>query len=155
MLIKHLPVVALVFFCMISASAQFSTPRAAVVELYRKHDAKESPFWQSKSRARVDRYFTRKLADLIWKDAHGPKDEAPTLDGDPLYNAQDTSIKAFRIGAAVTKGNSATVPVSFTNFGEKNNLKFLLKRVGPSWKIDNIYYDQTENLLNWLGSDAN
>jgi len=58
------------------------------VDLYKQHDAKQSPFWQKKSRARVDRYFTKQLADLIWKDAHGPDDEAPNLDGDPLYDAR-------------------------------------------------------------------
>jgi len=139
----------------VTAAAQFTTPRATVVDLYKKHDAKQSPFWQKKSRARVDRYFTKQLADLIWKDAHGPDDEAPVLDGDPLYDAQDTQIKGFRIGLATVKGSTADVRVTFTNFKEKKGLRFALTRVGSSWKIENIFYDRGGSLLEWLTSPEN
>jgi hypothetical protein len=133
-----------------TAAAQFTTPRATVVDLYKKHDAKQSPFWQKKSRSLVDRYFAKELADLIWKDAHGPDDEAPVLDGDPLYNAQDMQIKNFRIGTAVVKGNTANVPVVFVNFKKTEHLRFALQRTGTSWKIENIYYGGDENILKWL-----
>lgn len=149
---KLLPIASLIFILAISTVAQFTSPRAVVVDLYKKHDAKQSPFWQKKSRARVDRYFTKQLADLIWKDAHGPKDEAPSLDGDPLYDAQDTQIKAFRIGTAAVKGSSADVRVTFTNFKEKKGLRFALTRVGSSWKIENIFYDRGGSLVEWLTS---
>jgi len=142
---------SLVFIFAISAAAQFTSPRAVVV-FYKQHDAKQSPFWQKKSRARVDRYFTKQLADLIWKDAHGPKDEAPTLDGDPLYDAQDTQIKAFQIGTATIKADKAEVRVTFTNFKEKKGLRFALTRVGSSWKIENIFYDRGGSLMEWLTS---
>jgi hypothetical protein len=142
-------------FLSMTAAAQFTTPRAVVVDLYKKHDAKQSPFWQKKSRARVDRYFTKELADLIWKDAHGPDDEAPILDGDPLYDAQDTQIKSFRIGTASIKGSTADVRVTFTNFKEKKGLRFALTRVGSSWKINNIFYDRGGSLMEWLTSPEN
>jgi len=135
-----------------SAAAQTSSPRDVVVDLYKKHDAQKGPFWQKKSRALVDKYFTKTLADLIWKDAQGPDDEVPTLDGDPLYNAQDVEIKAFKIGPAAIIGTGATVPVSFTNFGKRENLKFAMKKIGTTWKIDNIFYAKNENLLKWLQS---
>jgi hypothetical protein len=153
--IKLLPTLLFTLFAALTASAQFATPRAVVVDLYKKHDAKQSPFWQKKSRARVDRYFTKQLADLIWKDAHGPEDEAPILDGDPLYNAQDMKIKNFRIGTAVVKGNTATVPVVFTNFDKTEHLRFALQRTGTTWKIENIFYGGDENILKWLQAGNN
>ena len=55
----------------------------------------------------VDKYFVKSLADLIWKDAHGPKGEVGAIDGDPLYDAQDMEIKKFAIGETVSE--SATI----------------------------------------------
>ena len=149
---KLFPIASLIFIFAVSAGAQFTSPRAVVADLYKQHDAKQSPFWQKKSRARVDRYFTKQLADLIWKDAHGPDDEAPSLDGDPLYDAQDTQIKAFQIGTATIKADKADVRVTFTNFKEKKGLRFALTRVGSSWKIENIFYDRGGSLMEWLSS---
>lgn len=145
---------SIIFIAAVNADAQFSSPRAVVFDLYQKHNAKHSPFWQKKSRELVDHYFTKELADLIWKDAHGPDDEAPILDGDPLYNAQDMEIKAFKIGIVTTNGNSAKVPVTFTNFGKRQEIKFSLKRVGANWKISNIIYDNNESLMQWLTEAA-
>src|SRR4051812_48719899 len=82
-----------------TASAVFSqtrtaakTPEALVTELYQAQKNKRGPFFQRRSRALVDKYFVKTLADLIWKDAHGPKDEVGVIDGDPLYDAQDMEI---------------------------------------------------------------
>jgi hypothetical protein len=147
---KFLLIVLVIFVCIATAAAQTSTPRGVVVDLYKKHDSKQGPFWQKKNRALVDRYFTKDLADLIWKDAHGPKDEVPTIDGDPLYNAQDMEIKNFKIGAADVKNSAAVVPVSFDNFDKKENLKFEMNRVGSAWKISNIVYTNNESLMQWL-----
>src|SRR5207248_8070075 len=74
------------------------TPDALVRNLYaaRKRPATD-PFFQTKSRARLYKYFAKDLADLIWKDAVSAKGEVGALDGDPLYNAQDMKITAFRI----------------------------------------------------------
>src|SRR5689334_11223404 len=88
-------------------SVRLATPETLVADLYKAHDAKQSPFFQKRSRARVDKYFTKRLADLIWKDVtKTPKGEVGKLDGDPLYNAQDMEIKAFAIGKATVKGST-------------------------------------------------
>lgn len=133
-----------------SAGSQAAAAEAVVRDLYRQHDAKHSPFFQTKNRALVDKYFTKPLADLIWKDANASKGEVGAIDGDPLYNAQDTEIKAFAIGKAVVKGDGATVTVTFTNFGDKKSIDFALKRVGTIWKIDNIIYGDGDSLMKWL-----
>lgn len=135
-----------------SAAAQSETGAAAAVvaELYKQHDAKKSPFFQTKDRGLVDRYFAKPLADLIWKDANNSTGEVGAIDGDPLYNAQDIEIKNFAVGTADVKGERATVPVTFTNYGQKVAITHSLKRTGGVWKIDNISYGGGDNLLKWL-----
>src|SRR5688572_2866905 len=47
------------------AQSQAAAAEALVADLYKQHDAKKGPFFQTKSRALVDKYFTKPLADLI------------------------------------------------------------------------------------------
>lgn len=133
-------------------------PDALVADLYKQHDAHKSPFFQSKNRALVDKYFTKATADLIWKDAtRKNQNEVGVLDGDPLYNAQDTDIKNFKVGAADVKGDKATVTVTFDNFGQKQSLKFLLvQEKGANekgWKINDIDYGEAGTLVKWLRNE--
>ncbi len=58
-----------------SGGAESQTPEALIADLYKQHDAKKSPFFQTKNRALVDKYFTKATADLIWKDATNSKEE--------------------------------------------------------------------------------
>ena len=133
-----------------SAETKAAAPETLVAELYKQHDAKKSPFFQTKDRALVDKYFTKPLADLIWKDANESKNEVGAIDGDPLYNAQDTEIKNFAVGKGDVKGETATVAVTFTNFGEKQTLTYTLKLASNIWKIDNIGYGGSDSLMKWL-----
>lgn len=132
------------------AESQNAAAEALVADLYKQHDGKKSPFFQTKNRALVDKYFTKTLADLIWKDANASKGEVGAIDGDPLYNAQDVEIKNFAVGRADVKGDSATVPVTFTNYGNKQTINFALKQVSGSWKIDDIKYGNDDSLMKWL-----
>lgn len=126
-----------------------ASPEKVVANLYRQH-AKQSPFFQTKNRALVDMYFTKKLADLIWKDALGSKEEVGALDGDPLYNAQDMDIKKFAIQPAKVQGNKATVNVTFENFGKKQASVFVLTMEPKGWKIEDIKYSDGYSLLKIL-----
>ena len=128
------------------AEAQ-AAPETLVADLYKQHDAKKSPFFQTKDRALVDKYFTKSTADLIWKDATSSKDEVGAIDGDPLYAAQDVEIKNFAVGKGDVKGDTATVPVIFTNYGEKKTVKFSLKLVNSSWKIDDIIWPEGDSMV--------
>ena len=123
------------------------TPEALVRNLYaaRKHRSTD-PFFQTKSRARLYKYFTKDLAELIWKDAatSSANKEVGALDGDPLYNAQDMKITAFRIKSPeYGEGNRdlADVPVTFKNFGKEQTILFRVER-DPNrlWKISDIFY---------------
>lgn len=89
---------------------------------------------------------------MIWKDAVKSKGEVGAIDGDPLYNAQDTDIKKFVIGKAFLKGEKATVRVTFTNFGKKQAIDYSLKKTAKGWRIDDIVYDKDNSLRKWLKS---
>ncbi|MCE7962530.1 MAG: DUF3828 domain-containing protein [Acidobacteria bacterium ACB1] len=128
-------------------------PETVVQALYKAHDAKKSPFFQSKDRALVDKYFSKPLADLIWKDATTHTSDVGVIDGDPLYNAQDVEIKDLKIGTGQIDAKNekkATVNVTFTNFGKPNTIKFEMSAGAESWKIDDIVYSPSDSMLKWF-----
>ena len=130
-----------------STKSTSSSPEALVAALYRTRDTKSSPFFQTRSRALLTRYFTKELADLIWKDAVTSKGEVGALDGDPLYDAQDFEIKKFLIHKAKLAGDKAEVLVTFENFGKKQEITFVLVSVQSNWKIANIKYGADNDLI--------
>lgn len=121
-------------------------PALLVADLYKQHDAKKSPFFQ-KDRARIDKYFTKGLGDLIMRDATKPVDEIGALGADPLYDGQDFEIKKFAVGKAVVEGEKATVPVTFENFGESKKVTLSLSLTDNVWKISDIKYDHGASLF--------
>jgi hypothetical protein len=131
----------------LSAADKVAAPEALVAKLYKAHDAEKSPFFQDKDRALVDHYFSKELAELMWKDLKASKGEVGALDFDPLYNAQDTEIKNFVIGKAKVDGGKATVVVSFVNFDEKTRITFKLVQQDDAWKISDIQYAEGHALL--------
>ncbi len=119
---------------------------------------KRVPFFQTKDRGLVDKFFTKRLGDLIWKDANDSSGEVGAIDADPLYSGQDLEIKNFAVGNAAVKNETATVPVTFTNYGTKQTVTFSLKQIGTAWKIDDIGYGGGDSLMKWLkdvGKPAN
>jgi hypothetical protein len=137
-----------------SPVAAQTAPDALVAELYKEHEARRSPFFQTKDRALVDKYFEKNLADLIWKDAVESKGEVGALDADPLYDAQDTEIKNFSVRPPKVENGKAEVPVSFENLGKKQELIFLLTMEKADWKIADIKYQDGRMLSNTLKSGA-
>ena len=125
-------------------------PDAVVKDLYAQHDKKNSPFFQTKN---VDKYFDKKLADLIWKDANNSKGEVGVIDGDPLYNAQDTDIKNFSVGQPKIENSRAKVVASFENFGKKYSITYELVQKDSDWKIEDINYGDS-TLLGWFKDSA-
>jgi len=125
-------------------------PEAFVRGLYKEHDARRSPFFQTDDRARVDKYFDKNLADLIWKDAVESKGEVGALGADPLYNAQDTEIKNFNVSTVSQSDTKAEVAATFDNFGEKQRIVYRLVAVGADWKIAEIDYSDNATLSKML-----
>ena len=130
-------------------AAQSVAPATVVRNLYAAHKAHHGPFFQTKSRALVDKYFTKSFADLIWKDRIDAGKEAGYIDFDPLYDAQDIHIKNFKIGKAEPgEGNAklSDVPVTFNNMSNTKTTVLFRLIEGPKhvWKIDEIFYPGDE-----------
>jgi hypothetical protein len=138
---------------------QTLAPDVVVKNLYATHDTGKSPFFQSKNRALVDRYFTKELADLIWKEAVCQQENGGicNLDFNVPYatnggDRQDAS--EFKIGKPeYGEGNRelANVPVTFKLFATKANpgetitiLYRLEQGKAKDWKISDIYFPGNE-----------
>ena len=128
------------------------SPNALVADLYREHNRKHSPFFQTRSQALLYKYFEKSLADAIWKDAVTSKGEVGALDGDPLYDAQDMDIKKFAIGKSRFEGGKALVNVTFENFGQPKSFVFTLVNGRSGWRINNIEYGEGRSLRGYLKS---
>ena len=153
MLILVLVVVGLNLTSQAQRASRHVSPEQLVSDLYRQHKQR-SPFFQTRSRALLDKYFTRELAGLIWQDARSSGDEVGALDGDPLFNAQDMKITNFQIQRATVKSGAANVPVTFENFGAKHQIVFRVVQQRGVWKIADIAYDEGLSLVEILRGDG-
>jgi hypothetical protein len=122
------------------------SPDALVTDLYRVHKLKRSPFFQTRSRALLYKYFEKSLADMIWKDAVTSKGEVGAIDGDPLYDAQDMEIRKFAIHKPRHEEGRALVDVTFENFGQKKTITFIVVNSKLGWRIRDIIYSQGRTL---------
>lgn len=137
-------------------------PQTVVRNLYAAQKRRATdPFFQTKSRARLDKFFAKELADLIWNDAvsSARNKEVGKLGGDPLYNAQDMKITGFRIKRPmVGEGNLdlVDVPVTFKNFGKEQTILFRLERnKRRAWKITEIFYPDNQDSASSLSKILN
>jgi len=147
----------MIFMVMILATVSLSpqaqsnnrrlSPNELVADLYKQHNRKHGPFFQTRSRALLYKYFEKSLADMIWKDAVSSKGEVGVIDGDPLYDAQDMDIKIFAIGKAVFEDGKARLTVSFDNFGQKQSIIFVLVNGRSGWLISDIDYGKGRTLV--------
>lgn len=151
MKIKIVVLTALLAFCSIGFAQPRKreiTPNDIVKGLYAAHKSGASPFFQTKNRARVDKYFRKDLADLIWKDAVSAKGEAGAIDFDPLYGSQDPQITNFIIMDTGWGGDSkygpaseAVVQVTFKDSGKERMLSYQFKQGRDKvWKIYDVHY---------------
>lgn len=140
------------FFCALAqtSATKEKSPDALVADLYKAHDHKRGPFFQTKSKSFLYAYFEKSLADMIWKDRVTSKNEVGVLDGDPLYDAQDMEIKNFAIGKAESEVVKAKVTVTFENFGQQKTLIFMLGKGSTGWRINDIDYGSEGTLRGWF-----
>lgn len=126
-------------------------PDAVVRELYKVHRDGLGRVFERQGRRLQLRFFDAKLAALLWKNlTEAPEGEAGRIDFDPLYNAQETQIKNFNVGAGSVEGDTATVPVTFLNFNKKVTITYRLVKTSAGWKISNIVYDEDSDFLKIL-----
>lgn len=150
MKMRSLKLIAALLFCICatnastiraqSASKGITTPESLVADLYRAEKQKRSPFFQTRSRALLYKYFEKDLANLIWNDAVKSKGEVGVIDGDPLFDAQDMEIKHFAISKARHEAGRELVDATFENFGEKKTITFIVVKGATGWRIHDIVY---------------
>ena len=143
-----------------------TNPNVIIKNLYKAQEAGTGPFFQTKSRAVVDKYFVKDIADLIWKDAVESKGEVGKLEFDPLYGVQDPDVKNFVIQDTAWGGDSkfgvdgeASVQVAFKIAGEDHWVWFLFhqQKDAKQWKIYDVKYIMNggeEYLKHILSPDA-
>jgi hypothetical protein len=132
--------------------AAADTPTALVKELYRVHNNGKGPILTGKNRAVLQKFFDKKLADLLWKILTAKSDEVGPLDFDPFYNAQDTEITNFLVSAAVGNDQDSTVTVTFRNAGSPETIKYRLHHTEVGWRVTNIVYADGSDLIKILSS---
>ncbi|HYX30953.1 MAG TPA: DUF3828 domain-containing protein [Pyrinomonadaceae bacterium] len=149
---RHITLLAILTVCAVPLvraqpkAAAPQTPDALVADLYKAQKLKRGPFFQTRSRALVDKYFTKSLGDLIWKDARTSKGEVGVIDGDPLYDAQDMEIKHFALAKSRREKGRALVDVTFENFGQKHTITYIIVKEPSGWRIDDIIYSEGRTL---------
>src|SRR2546423_13255219 len=147
---KCMLIATAVFLSGFAAAAQSSpaaSPDSLVRDLYRVHNQKHGPFFQTRSHALLYKYFEKSLADLIWKDAVTSKGEVGAIDGDPLYDAQDVKITHFAIARPHYEAARALVDATFENYGQKKTITFVVVKVSGGWRIRNILYGEGRTLV--------
>lgn len=128
-----------------------SFPETIVKELYRAHRNGDGRVFERQGRKQQQKFFDRKLAALIWKNlSETPAGEVGNIDFDPLFNAQETQVRNFSVGAAVTNGTTAAVPVTFMNFDRRVRIVFRLVNTREGWKVSNIDYGGGSDLVKVL-----
>ena len=130
----------------ISAAADLSA-KDLVAQLYQAHRSKHDPLDETQL---LGRYFDAELLKLYLKDKREAKGEVGRLDGDPLYNAQDTEIRDFSVGAPETAGSETRVTVHFKNIGKPTRIVYVLSRAADGWRISDIRYDDGSSLTKIL-----
>lgn len=136
-----------------SKAAAAATADAVVKSLYAAQKTNKNPFFQTKSRALIDKFFVKDLADMIWKDSVEAKGELGAIDFDPFFYAQDSDIKQFSVQKPREAGgpDNAFVKVTFKNFGKADWIDYELRReANKTWKIAGVYYRDGEDLASIL-----
>jgi hypothetical protein len=118
-----------------AAAAQppiFDDPKGLIAQAYAPYEA--GGFYED-----LTELFSPTLRQL-WDDmaARSEAADMPIIDFDPLVNGQDFEIVDLVIADPVVGGDTATVAVSFLNFGDLQELRFTLVRRAEGWKIDDI-----------------
>lgn len=116
------------------AAPVFDDPRALIEYVYAPYLNESDPFPDDPSEV-----YSPTLKQL-WDEmsAKSEESEVPIIDFDPIINAQDYELTDFLVADPVIEADSATVVVSFSNFGEPQELHFELIRNSGGWLIDDI-----------------
>jgi hypothetical protein len=118
-----------------SLAATFDTPEALLKQLYVPYTSGDNFNWDNWDDAQ---FRDKHLNDLFAADLKEANGDVGRLDFDPYIDGQDYEIKDLKFGTPQIKGDVATVEVTFTNFGDPDDLTFTLVKEDGGWKIDDV-----------------
>jgi hypothetical protein len=137
---------------------KMQTPESLIKEIYAIHaeDVKNEAadrIVNGSDRRSPDKYFDKKLADLIWNDLTMERGEDDTyeigvIDFDLFYAAQEdvAPVTNLQIHETLISVDKATVHASFTG-GAKEAVEYGLVEQNGTWKISDIKYRDGRSLL--------
>lgn len=135
--------------CVVRAETGAGDP-AAVTKAAYQADMKHFGF--DADTLRTDKpYLTPDLYAKLSKKASQPvaKGDAPDIEGDVLFDAQDVPDK-YEVGSASINGAKAKVPVSLRWGNEKRRYLVQLVQMNGAWKISEIDYGKDGKLSDLL-----
>lgn len=69
-----------------------------------------------------------------------PKGDAPDIDGDPFTDSQEYPTR-FSVGAAAVTGNTAKIPVKFSDAFVTKTITYSMAMENGTWRIDDLRYE--------------
>jgi hypothetical protein len=139
---------------------------SVVKDLYEAHQNGSPLFYQTKERKLLDQFFTKELADKLWKDALAAKGEPGSLDFDPPLGTRDEKITKFKVGDTnygkhhksgdfITYEGFAIVDVTFTAGSTPMFVTYQVQTDGADkGKISNITYNDGTSLVDRLNPET-
>ena len=119
----------------VAAAQTYDTPEALIEAFYAPYLADPLDFNGDGEAS----FRSASLQGLYDADAAAtPEGEIGTLDFDPYIGGQDWTLTDFEVGQADVNGDTASIDVTFKNFGEVRNLTFELVMEDGGWKINDL-----------------
>jgi len=134
----------------LAASAQpLADADAFVRRLYRAYEHDGSPDYLGHDARRV---FSPRLLDLIRRDQQlTPRGDAPSLDGDPICDCQDSGgMRDVRVVVSPAGPGKASAKVRYRFEAERRDLTLDLVSVGGRWRVDDVHSQGTPSLVQFL-----
>ncbi len=82
-----------------------------------------------------------------------PKDEMPSLNGDPICGCQEWEITSVAITVRGDDDGEAVGTPSFLNFGRPSRIRFRLQATNKGWRIADIMSDNMPSLRQYVLDD--
>lgn len=86
-------------------------------------------------------WFSRALEDAmaVYFARPSSADEVPVIDGDPFTDSQEYP-RRFAVGQARVSGETAEVPVRFSDAFSERTITYLLRYKGGAWQLEDLRY---------------
>jgi len=128
-----------------AADAPRSAADRLVRALYFEHDTKENPFLEDKDPALAEQFFTKPVAEKLYKKASATSASRKQIN--PLFNAPDAQVQKRWVLPAAVSGAKAVVFVTYNTSGKEQEMRCELdQQANGRWRISDIIYADGKRL---------